>query len=548
MAHTIPLMARGIIALLHGATYYSNATSNNLDYLNGDSGGTYIRQWINNKTDSTTANDFDSTQMNGTFARQQYGGKIGASQATHIRLQGSVADINYMLSFINYRPFTAYTGSDSIMLEVCQDAADVHDYVSGISVSVDYAMQDVLLDRHLTCVGRTLPMIVEAVNDPPHFVLPSQSLQVHGDSALIFDGSVMLSDEDSGEGFLLAELSVDYGSLTLLAMPTNLLLLNGTGEEDTFLTLLGTLKDINSALAKMIYTPPMSWDSLKSGEADILHMFSNDLGSHNLLFDANNYTDYLLDAEALTTDSEMFVVVLKGNNHAPRVKVPGVMSDSDECESQEGQELQNKLGMGHNVYNVCDHLISVNMLYTDEDTTISVTGVNITDPDEDHRVFGLLQYFVELRTSHGLLTMDSAPYHGVSLVTKTLEDHICIGCVNYTTTAITGTLAQINGALGSLTYTPKADYNGPDYLSVYVNDEPYSAGGLTHNETIPIKVKPVSDRPIITLPAIADLVTVVEDSHVTIDGISIFDPDLLILSVPPQSGHGLPSIRHVRGL
>ena len=145
------------------------------------------------------------------------------------------------------------------------------------------------------------------------------------------------------------------------------------------------------------------------------------------------------------------------------------------------------------------------MLYTDEDTTISVTGVNITDPDEDHRVFGLLQYFVELRTSHGLLTMDSAPYHGVSLVTKTLEDHICIGCVNYTTTAITGTLAQINGALGSLTYTPKADYNGPDYLSVYVNDEPYSAGGLTHNETIPIKVKPVSDRPIITLPAIADL-------------------------------------------
>ena len=112
-------------------------------------------------------------------------------------------------------------------------------------------MQDVLLDRHLTCVGRTLPMIVEAVNDPPHFVLPSQSLQVHGDSALIFDGSVMLSDEDSGEGFLLAELSVDYGSLTLLAMPTNLLLLNGTGEEDTP-DPSSTLKDINSALAKMI--------------------------------------------------------------------------------------------------------------------------------------------------------------------------------------------------------------------------------------------------------------------------------------------------------
>ena len=87
--------------------------------------------------------------------------------------------------------------------------------------------------------------------------------------------------------------------------------------------------------------------------------------------------------------------------------------------------------------------------------------------------------------------MSSAANHGVSLVTKTLEDHICIGCVNYSITAITGTLAQINGALSSLTYTPKADYNGPDYLSVYVNDEPYSAGGLTHNETIPIKVHPV---------------------------------------------------------
>ena len=507
--------------------YYSNSSSNNLDFLNGDSTGTYIRQWTSNKTDSTTANDFVSIQTNGTFSREQYGGKIGASQATQIRLQGSVADLNYMLSFITYRPFTAYTGADSITIEACQDAADIHEYVSGISVSLEYAMQDVLLDRHLTCVGRTLPIVVEAVNDPPQFALPPQSLQVHADSVLAFDGSVRLTDEDSADGFLLAEVSVDYGSLTLLGMPTNLLLLNGTGEDDSSLSLLGTLRDINSAMEKMIYTPPSYWDSLKSGEADVMHLFSNDLGSHNLLFDADNYTDYLLDPEALTSFSEIFIVVLKGNNHAPRVRVPGVYSDSEECESQEGQELQNKLGPSHNLYNVCDHLISINMLHTNEDTTVAVSGVNVTDIDDDHRVFGLLQYYVELRTSHGELTMSSAANHGVSLVTKTLEDHICIGCVNYSITAITGTLAQINGALSSLTYTPKADYNGPDYLSVYVNDEPYSAGGLTHNETIPIKVHPVSDRPIISLPASAHLLTVLEDSHITVDGISIFDPDFI---------------------
>ena len=81
-----------------------------------------------------------------------------------------------------------------------------------------------------------------------------------------------------------------------------------------------------------------------------------------------------------------------------------------------------------NVAEVCDRLLAVHTLETEEDTATPVEGVYITDKDEQFRVFGLMQYYVEMRTSYGELSMDTAVVYGVKVVNTRASDTICIGC------------------------------------------------------------------------------------------------------------------------
>ena len=63
--------------------------------------------------------------------------------------------------------------------------------------------------------------------------------------------------------------------------------------------------------------------------------------------------------------------------------------------------------------------------------------------------------------------------------------------------ALHGTVA-INPVDGSLTYTPNADYNGPDTITYTVRD----ADGATAVGTVAVTVVPVPDLPTITLPSV----------------------------------------------
>jgi hypothetical protein len=72
-----------------------------------------------------------------------------------------------------------------------------------------------------------------------------------------------------------------------------------------------------------------------------------------------------------------------------------------------------------------------------------------------------------------------------------------------------GSVAGINTALSSLTYTPDFDYNGADVLTVAVNDNGNTGGGaLADVDTVDITINPTAD-------VVADNLTTNEDTAIT---------------------------------
>lgn len=87
------------------------------------------------------------------------------------------------------------------------------------------------------------------------------------------DGSVLsVGDPNSDGSDLQVTLSVDYGQLTL-ATTAGLTFVNGDGINDSTLTFLGSLTEINAALDGMTYRPPVDF----VGDAS-LTITTNDLG------------------------------------------------------------------------------------------------------------------------------------------------------------------------------------------------------------------------------------------------------------------------------
>ena len=88
----------------------------------------------------------------------------------------------------------------------------------------------------------------------------------------------------------------------------------------------------------------------------------------------------------------------------------------------------------------------------------------------------------------------------------------------------TGTAADINAALTTLSYQGDLDFNGTDTLNVTVSDQGNtgSGGALTDSGSIDIVVQAVNDQPHLTLPADQ---SVNEDASLAIGGIAVSDVD-----------------------
>jgi len=149
----------------------------------------------------------------------------------------------------------------------------------------------------------------------------------------------------------------------------------------------------------------------------------------------------------------------------------------------------------------------------DEDTALVLSGASIADVD----VSGS-DLEVTLSVTDGTITLASTTGLTFSL-----------GADGSTSMTFTGTLANINTAIASLTYQGTANFNGTDALNILVDDlgNTGSGGALIDNGSIAITVNPIDDAPTITNPGAQ---AVNEDIALPI-AIAIDDVDATTLSV-----------------
>ena len=145
----------------------------------------------------------------------------------------------------------------------------------------------------------------------------------------------------------------------------------------------------------------------------------------------------------------------------------------------------------------------------DEDTPLAFTGGNlISVADVENDVVS-----TQLTVASGTLTvmLDGA---------ATISD----GANDSATLTISGTQAEVNATLASLSYQGNQDFNGGDTLTVLSTDAT-TGTPLTDTNTVTINVNPIDDDPINTVPGAQ---TVAEDTALSFTGanlISVTDAD-----------------------
>lgn len=127
---------------------------------------------------------------------------------------------------------------------------------------------------------------------------------------------------------------------------------------------------------------------------------------------------------------------------------------------------------------------------TSEDAaSVAVTGLSVSDPDS-------ASLTVTLSVGRGTLTLASTA--GLSFGTGD-------GTADATMT-FSGTAAAINAALGGLSYTPTANVNGADTLTITTDD-----GSASDVDNVAISVAAVNDAPTVAGDGTEEATTIVQD-------------------------------------
>jgi len=317
-------------------------------------------------------------------------------------------------------------------------------------------------------------------------VLTVPGLQsVNEDTDLPISG-ISISDVDVGSGAVLVTLSAGSGVLSL-NQTTGLVFAVGTGSQDSTMTFSGTLVDVNAALQSLVFYRP----NLNFSGTDTIALSVDDQGNGGA------------GAGAALIDNATITVNVNAVNDAPVLTLPAAQTVAEEG------------------------VLSLN--------TISVADVDVGA--------GLLEVTLTLG---GAQTAG----HGTLALAGTTGLNFAPGsAANGSSMTFSGSLIDINAALGTLTYTGDLNFNGSDRLNISVNDGGSSGSGgpLSDSGSVAIEVTPVNDAPVLTLPG---TLAVNEDVVVAITGVSVADVDAGIapLSMTLSANNGSLSLGVVSGL
>jgi hypothetical protein len=154
----------------------------------------------------------------------------------------------------------------------------------------------------------TIPIAVQAINDPPHISLPLTQTATE-DVPLTFSSSnsnaITISDVDAGSNAVSVTISASVGTLTL-GHATGLTFVTGDGTADSSMTFTGSLAAINSALDGMVLATPQDYTG-----ATAVHVAMSDLGNSGV-------GGALADAATVAV-----TVNADATNQTPHLSIPG---------------------------------------------------------------------------------------------------------------------------------------------------------------------------------------------------------------------------------
>ncbi len=203
------------------------------------------------------------TATNGTVTLSQVTGLTfttgdGTADAA-LTFTGTVADINAALDGAIFSPTAAFTGAASLQV-VTSDQGNTG--TGGTLTDTD-----------------TLAITVTAagVNLTPVITAPSATLAATIGTALNFDastGTISISDNDNSGTDLSVTLTATHGALTL-GSTAGLTFTTGDGSADATTTFMGSLADINAALATLSFTSSGSFQGPAAVTVDVDDQFGD---------------------------------------------------------------------------------------------------------------------------------------------------------------------------------------------------------------------------------------------------------------------------------
>ncbi|HPM81171.1 MAG TPA: tandem-95 repeat protein, partial [Candidatus Anammoximicrobium sp.] len=393
------------------------------------------------------------------------------------------------------------TGSPAKITETLRDATGLH-FLPAADFNGSLQMVATVQDHGNSGGGAslsqtvTIPITVDAVNDPPVVTVPVGPFAVDegvGASRLI--SGVGVTDVDAGvtpPGHIALTLTVPAGQGVLNVtpdvvggVPASRIVTNGSST----VTLTGTPAEINLTLSLprgVTYTvPDGDFNKNRAGGDVILTVTANDQGRTG--------------KGGAQTDLETVAITVRPVNDLPVITVPAPQSLTE--------------GPG---------------------ASRPIAGIQITDVDFEELGAGDLTVTVSIPAGRGTLNVATGVVGGVTTITGNGTE----------TVTLVGRINQINATLAAatgVTYTvPNGDFNelnngGPVVLTITTNDQGRTGdvSGVDVTGAVPITVIAINDDPTISAPAptqasalVFDEDTPVEFSAATNREITVADVDL----------------------
>ncbi|KAG2932339.1 hypothetical protein PC117_g13172 [Phytophthora cactorum] len=325
----------------------------------------------------------------------------------------------------------------------------------------------------------TVPIIVIELNDAPYIAVDSVFYEADEDIPLVIN-DLLLRDPDALDELLSVIMETNYGQLALLR-PNGVKLtterVENAGKNGSRLTLEGTLRNIDAAVASVVYTSAKDWNSLQ---------FRPDDGMNG--FDTITITSTDLSSFNGSSVSVLFVYV------DPKPDPVLIDASSNGLTSIYADDERGTLR-------------------GDEDTWIIARGLSFSSADGTSRP----TLVVSLSVTHGLLSLSCG--RGLTFLEGSTDGGRAL--------EFKGTFTNVNACMIALRYLPNKDFYGQDSLVVTATavDEYTQQQTPSSSILVSIMVDAVNDAPVWNVGS-SIVREIQQDQAASIAGVSFHDVDV----------------------